>query len=253
MADKGRLILAAMAGAAALFISFGSGLYLRELLELPHSFQRQNMLGPAASSIATAPPKAPTAFEQQTLSVNQAVALWTRNIGITGMLGLILSAIGIALVWRTWKATKDAALATQKTYDAFIKFESPVIIPEFVKRPKPYPQDGKTYISCQLKITNAGRTSAMIEEVRVEGGDPLLYSFISSPSGTNTLAAEPKLEMPSTGKLRGYVQYSSSVEQNVRRLFSIELSEADGLGQEIDIFIRGMLRKGDKRYAEPFN
>lgn len=69
--------------------------------------------------------------EEYDLAAQQQAARWTMIAGGAASIGLIVSLVGIALVWTTFRETRRSTNAAVRSYDAFVKFESPMIDIDF--------------------------------------------------------------------------------------------------------------------------
>lgn len=151
------------------FVSFGAGVFWNAL---PHSNEREIDLGgflsDAANEINTVPEhdigsgsKAPSFYEIESLKSQRTVAEWTRRTGQAAIIGAILSSLGIWLIWRTWKATREAAAISQKTYETFISLERAILVPKVQLED----EDQKDIYGINILVTNIGKTSCVVEKV----------------------------------------------------------------------------------------
>lgn len=67
--------------------------------------------------------------DEYDLYSQQSMALWTTVMGCMAVLGVMLSWIGVILIWRTWDATRDAAENSRKTLRSYIARERAIIVP----------------------------------------------------------------------------------------------------------------------------
>lgn len=112
----GRGFLTVAACAALALTAFGAGVFLDELL-------LENDVRSVGTELADT-----DRLERENLAAQQMTAFWTRNMGIAAIVGIVLSAAGIFLVYRTWQATRTAAAVSRNTYDAFITVERAKIV-----------------------------------------------------------------------------------------------------------------------------
>jgi hypothetical protein len=192
--------------------------------------------------------------EIRDLEAQQTMALWTRYMGLAAIIGTTVGIIGVGLIFFTFKETRRTAEIADRNHRAFALFESAVLVIEFAKPPSFFVEDGKMHMRFRLKCTNAGRTSAFVTAVGVEGAGPTYYSFICKADDAHTFGKDHKVIVDGKDTLRGYVQYSSHVETANRRRFHIALT----LGERpstcrATMHTGGVLRKGDQNYEEPFS
>lgn len=122
MSYRNRGILAAFAGIAALLATFGSGLYLGGLAKIYQ--ERAATLNASqcptpileGPGIAASPTEDWTAgadnqayYNCEDLRAQREMAVWTKRMGQAAIIGVVLSIVGIWLIWRTWDATRQAA------------------------------------------------------------------------------------------------------------------------------------------------
>ena len=126
MSDGNRGVILAFAGLAALFTAFGSGLYLGLLPQAEqHRTESQSASSdarqsPAPSSygagVASPPasdfkpsPDNQAYYTREDLKAQREMAWWTKVMGWAAGIGILLGAVSIWLIWRTWDATREAA------------------------------------------------------------------------------------------------------------------------------------------------
>ncbi len=181
-------------------------------------------------------------------------ALWTAIMGIAALIGMGLSSVGVWLVWTTFRETRRTAEIADANYKAFTRFESAIIKVEFDGVPSFFNDSGKRYIRFKIKCRNIGRSSAWIAATRVEGGAEKYYNFISEAGAEALFTDSFKVCIDDTNRVRGYVQYSNYVEQQVRRLFRVEIKGGELVHlKTARLYLGGMLRREDERYETPFN
>lgn len=144
MLRGGRGILAAFAGLAALFAAFGSGLYFDVLAEPQEQREATesartnsgNAPSPSPERTGIAPPptgdlsngtESQAYYDREDLKAQREMATWTRRMGQAAILGVMLSVVGIWLIWRTWDATREAAENSRKTLAAYIAKERAIL------------------------------------------------------------------------------------------------------------------------------
>jgi hypothetical protein len=117
--------------------------------------------------------------EYDDLVAQQTSALWTGIMGIAALTGMVLSVIGVGLVWTTFEATRKANKIAMDTFELASR---PWLIPriegDYLKLNKTgfETQVGTIrYIHAQVWIENYGDMPATIikSETFILGGDPL--------------------------------------------------------------------------------
>ena len=114
--------------------------------------------------------------EYADLVAQRTSALWTKIMGIAALVGMLLSSMGVILVWTTFRETRRAAEVSEKNLDTFIGIERGNI--RFV--------DGSVGISTKsstefiaLNVRNTGRSTCYIKSC-----------FIADENGEITNEAE---------------------------------------------------------------
>lgn len=94
--------------------------------------------------------------EYSDLVAQQTSSLWTAIMGMAALIGMILSAIGVALVWRTFRETKASNQIAQRAFDyqvrPWIKVNQSIRQPIF--------SEANIFVTLEVKCTNAGSSPA---------------------------------------------------------------------------------------------
>lgn len=241
MSYGNRGILAALAGLAALATSFGLGAYTVGLTEIEqersassdHSKAANSEPPPPFDSAGVAPPPAsdlrPGAdgqayYDREDLTAQREMAVWTKRMGQAAILGVILSVIGVWLIWRTWEATKAAAGTSERTYRAFIALERAkltVSISDVI-----YYQGGQRGVD--LRVSNIGKSHCTVTLAGYLWTDSKAWEqngvVISArrdvfvPAGeSREIEGAPETILDKNRRVHGYIRYTDSVGE--RRSF----------------------------------
>ena len=170
MSKRNRSIVAALAGIAALFTAFGSGLYLG-LLPQPENGWRATQsaahnapeaVNPTtqAAGIAFSPESGlqPSSDDQsyyarEDLEAQRVMAWWTRIMGVAAAIGIFLGGISIWLIFTTFREAKRAA-------DAAHDANRPWLEIEISGTPNMVVNNGAVEIYFEATIHNRGRSPA---------------------------------------------------------------------------------------------
>ena len=136
----GGLILAALAIVAAYFtisdLSAGDRAYINNAAHESQNYaeQSQDRIRDTCGPVASVGHQDCVAKEQATareyerneydLAAQMTMAWWTKVMGAAAVLGVLLSAVGVYLIWQTWGETRKAAGISESTYNAFVAIES---------------------------------------------------------------------------------------------------------------------------------
>jgi hypothetical protein len=100
--------------------------------------------------------------EEYDLEAQRNSATWTRAAAIAAIIGVALSIVGMGLILITFRETRRAANAAQRTYEAFIAVETASLIPVVISGNN----SGSDMIKMGVEITNIGRSTAHILHVQ---------------------------------------------------------------------------------------
>lgn len=85
------------------------------------------------------------------------MAWWTKIMGAAAVLGVALSAVGVYLIWETFRETRRAAINATKTYEAYVAVERPRLHIHL----KNIWEDGDR-IRCKVHAENYGRIDCIV-------------------------------------------------------------------------------------------
>jgi hypothetical protein len=145
-------------------------------------------------------------------------ANWAFVMGGAAVLGMVLSAIGVVLVWITFRATRRAADSAGNTYDAFVAVER-ARLKISVQQILPY---AGNHIGVRLDATNIGKAPCVV------------ISFASSWQKTNRF-----------DEIGGYL--ATDRHKLIAGSETKEVGEAIRKGEAEGDFVRGVVR-----YTSPF-
>jgi hypothetical protein len=165
--------------------------------------------------------------EYDDLAAQQTSALWTSIMGIAALIGMGLSAVGVALVYTTFRETRRSADAAHKTYDAFIAFED-AVLKVTNKGGKTEHADGKAVYRMFYTISNIGRSPAYIHYLKC--GDSGRHIFESALAVGAEQRGEVPMIFPIDGSpaTSGFIEYTTSVRYRSQFKFNIVLVPKGG-------------------------
>lgn len=97
-------------------------------------------------------------YNQADLVAQRQSALWAYIMAGAAVIGMLLSVVGVILVWTTFRETKKAASISEKTYQAFIAFERPRLVVGI----SAIQNDGRGQLSFDVSVTNIGKNSCVV-------------------------------------------------------------------------------------------
>jgi len=113
--------------------------------------------------IEAAPEQRAYEHDQADLIAQRKAALWAEMMGIAALLGMGLSIVGVALVYVTFKATREAAESSRDTLASYLAKERAILS---AGRALFNHQTGNRHANgFKVKLTNIGASAAHIESV----------------------------------------------------------------------------------------
>lgn len=101
--------------------------------------------------------------EEADLVAQRKSALWTGIMAFTALLGLGLSAIGVALVWTTFRETKRAADEAKRSVDAFMASErARLSVDAFRRAQVDFAND---VVAISVLVSNYGRSPCRVHSI----------------------------------------------------------------------------------------
>lgn len=183
--------------------------------------------------------------EYDDLVAQQTSALWTNIMGFAAITGMVLSVVGIYLVYTTFKETKaanviarqsaiDAAADAKRSHDALIASDRAIVFVRFAQQDEPIAPDGlRTVIHFQLE--NQGKSNAYGFQIFAEVQSEPLYKprarfsyLIDKICGAGAkVMCEIKIKTPKKfpAYLVGYVQYSTMGDVNFMTYFCFRIDQ----------------------------
>ncbi|MDK2769176.1 MAG: hypothetical protein KYX69_15820 [Sphingomonas sp.] len=187
--------------------------------------------------------------EEYDLVAQQQAARWTMIAGGAASIGLIVSLIGIVLVWTTFRETRRSTNAAVRSYDAFVKFESPMIDIDFSEYSVLY-HNGRPMVLAYLVVRNIGRSPAIIIDVCVQGDESRTYSRIIA-SGEKLPLKDPfQFYIPESGAVYGYIEFLTAVSPGKKRIFVMGFEKMEP-GWRASIHPNDILDHDDPSYDRP--
>jgi hypothetical protein len=192
-------------------------------------------------------------------------ATWTRRTfwpALFGVVigGLTLAAAAFAAWWakraaeetkRGAEEAKRSADTAVKNYEAFIKFESPMLDVDFVKLTVVW-VNGKPQAIARFAIRNIGRSPAIIDGVSVEGdGDPKSYNRIIASGQKFELQEVFTFPVFEDRVTLGCVEFITAMAAGKKRLFLMGFAKS-GDKWTGSIHPGDVLEEDDPEYADPF-
>jgi hypothetical protein len=96
--------------------------------------------------------------DEQDLASQKTSAIWASLTGSAAFIGMVLSAFGVFLVWRTFSATREANLIAREIGEAQIRaYVSVNNVKFFVE---PVVRDGSRALKCRVQVKNTGQSPA---------------------------------------------------------------------------------------------
>jgi hypothetical protein len=173
--------------------------------------------------------------EYEDLAAQKTSALWTSIMGVAALLGMALSAIGVALVWTTFRETRRSADLANSNFRAFLDAERCriKITPQSVE------DNGglaRAALTLHLKLSNIGRSPATLTGVTYQALATWDYpvNFDSNIESFEIVAAQAadaaqlmvfKATLSAKSLVGGYVDYQSQFGQQHRSHFLFQLRE----------------------------
>lgn len=95
------------------------------------------------------------------LAAQRTMAAWTRAMGLAALVGMAVGIFGLGLIWRTWDATREAAVSSSKTLRSFIAKERAILIPNGAFKALDVEEMAEGFV---VKFSNSGNAPATIEQ-----------------------------------------------------------------------------------------
>ncbi|MDR7100928.1 hypothetical protein [Croceicoccus sp. BE223] len=192
-----------------------------------------------------------TQRNESDLEAQQVMAIWTRTMGQVAVIGMGIGIFSLWLIFTTFRETRRAAEIAERNFEAFAKIEAGSLTVEFSKTPTFFIEDERLWMRFGLKCVNVGRSPVAVIAVEVESLERLSYGFICKAEDDATFSGTRKVAVDGKTVIRGFIEYSTPVETNVRRRFRIGLTLNDRPSLcKASIFTGGILRKGDTNYEK---
>ena len=170
--------------------------------------------------------------DERDLVAQRKSANWAFIMGAAAVLGMVLSAVGVALVWTTFRETRRAANSASQTYDAFVAVERArltVGISDFT--------DYANGLSCELTAWNTGKSSCVANFVGyLSFPDPVWPELGFPGNGRDTpikadegvkIVKHHEHQKARTFYVIGMVVYASPFKADHRTHFCVEVVRSD--------------------------
>lgn len=172
-------------------------------------------------------------YAAENLQTQQEIALFTAVMAGTGVVALLLSALGIWLVWRTFTATRRQVQIAQENFDTFYESERAILHAIGGKVGTIPGRDGE-YVA--VEFANKGRSAARITEVGgnapagQEGPNEAPRWVIVPAGGTEHVAAFPVPPKDALLNVNCWARYRSIGPKIHTSHFTVKVRWFDGFG-----------------------
>jgi hypothetical protein len=191
--------------------------------------------------------------EYDDLVAQQHSALWTGIMGFAAITGMVISVVGIFLVYTTFRETKRSANAAIQSYEAFIKFEGATLIVYFSRDATFFEKDGNLWLKAKFKVRNMGRSPAVIHEFGFQGQKAHWYETVIAGGEEKELSEKFEAPVTQQDAVFGFLTYSTAIRGECKRVFLIGVGRADDPTKStMSIHPGWVLYKGDEGYETPF-
>lgn len=185
------------------------------------------------------------------LTAQRTSALWTQIMGIAALIGMGLSVVGVVLVWTTFRETKRSSDAAVKNYEAFVKFESPMLDVDFSKLSFLL-INNEPHANVRFAVRNIGRSPAIIDIVTVQGSaEPVAYNKIIASGQTLELREPFTFPISDRRSTFGLIEFATAMSAGKKRLFIMNFA-GSGASWVGSIHPGEVLAEGNPEYTDPF-
>lgn len=165
--------------------------------------------------------------QEYDLAAQETTAIWTAVMGWVAAFGVALSGLGVYLIWTTFRETQRAANATAKSYEAFVKFEGPMLDVDFTKIAFSW-INGEPHATARFTVRNIGRSPAIIDTISVQDAESVYYN--------RTIASGQSFDIKETyifpifddRPTLGCIEFITTLSPLNKRLFVMNFAETNG-------------------------
>lgn len=189
--------------------------------------------------------------EYDDLAAQQTSALWTSVMGIAALIGMGLSAVGVALVYTTFRETRRSADAASDSYAALIAFESAIIDVQ-VRSAFFYIENNVEMVKFTLSVLNVGRSPAYVQQINIQNCPELTYMSILKSGGKWDCFEDFRIAVNGGEMCYGTAIYSTGNVSNIKRIFGLAVNDPESKSRSLDIRPLWVIRPGEDGYYDPF-
>lgn len=177
-----------------------------------------------------------TERNEQDLVAQRQSALWAYIMGAAAVIGMGLSAIGVFLVWTTFRETRRTVEISEKTYQAFISLERPKLVVHMGE----VLVDSVGNFVFDISVTNIGKTACVVtrnlsrwrktadfNEVSGYLGNPIHVLVEAEKTVEIARVLERRDTIVGTSFFGGLITYQSPLAERHRTFFCYQLIPTD--------------------------
>jgi hypothetical protein len=164
--------------------------------------------------------------DEQDLVAQKVTAVWTSIMGGAAVLGMMLSTVGVWLVYTTFKETQRSANVAAENLNVFRKFEDASLSLKFLNCQEVPP--GGAEVTFEFDIQNLGRSAAVLHAVGV-GDQTHSYGDIIEAGKSFSSRLPIKIAFVGNSLLpSGVIRYSTMARGQVEARLHVHVFRHDG-------------------------
>jgi hypothetical protein len=161
------------------------------------------------------------------LAAQRITAWWTQVMGVAALIGMALSAVGVWLVWVTFRETRLAAEHARATYEAFVAVEDANLTVEIFNC-RAGREGGEKVWRFGLRIRNLGRAPAAIEVVTIYAQEEWADCVIGQGETKNVGSWHMPIMSEAISIAPCEVTYSTGLHDGISKRFTLSVRKQPG-------------------------